>query len=100
MRAVHLSDLVVATRVLCGVHPFLRAERAARMLAKAHAADKLRRRLGHGHPLWGDGTLAAAAQGWPGPCPAQGARGDWLSVLALLLAEIRRWRRARQRPRR
>ncbi len=34
-----------------------------RALAKAHAADQYRKRFGRLHPVWGNGSLAAALSG-------------------------------------
>ncbi|OOY12605.1 hypothetical protein BMG00_01780 [Thioclava marina] len=34
-----------------------------RLFDEAHAADLYRKRLGRLHPIWGDGTLMAAALG-------------------------------------
>ena len=41
--------------------PEARAALAARIVAEARAADAWRRRMGRAHPLWGDGSLMAAA---------------------------------------
>ena len=61
MRPVHLTDLDLATRVVCGRPDGEQVAIAAKIVAGARIADKFRKRLRRRHPIWGDGTLAAAA---------------------------------------
>ena len=43
----------------------------AGVIARTHAADKFRKRLGKYHPKWGDGTLTEGIRqnNVPAPCP-------------------------------
>jgi len=61
MRPVVHADVVTAARALLAAPEEARAGLAARLIAEAGAADRWRLRTGRRHPLWGNGTLAAAA---------------------------------------
>ncbi len=61
MRAVLLSDVRTAARALRAVPAPQRAALCARLFLEADWADRHTRRLGRVHPLWGNGTLLAAA---------------------------------------
>lgn len=43
--------------------PGQRPEALATLIERAHLAHKVSRRLGHAHPLWGNGCLASAVAG-------------------------------------
>ncbi|QFT59662.1 hypothetical protein FIU94_12580 [Sulfitobacter sp. THAF37] len=62
MRAVLLSDLLAAARALRAAPCDRRAVLCARLLREADWADRYVGRLGRLHPLWGNGTLKAAAE--------------------------------------
>ena len=62
MRPVMLSDVTAAARVLLGVAAAQREECCVAMLREAEHADRYTRRLGRLHPVWGNGTLLAAAR--------------------------------------
>lgn len=61
MRRVMLGDVIAAAQVLRDVPEGARAAHCAAMLARAQAADLWRKRLGRGHPRWGNGSLLALA---------------------------------------
>ncbi len=60
MRAITSGDIGMLARHLARFRPEERQAVALRLLDRAHAADRFRRRMGRAHRLWGDGSLAAA----------------------------------------
>ncbi|PYE85726.1 hypothetical protein [Pseudoroseicyclus aestuarii] len=93
MRPLLPGDMDQAVRALLAVPEARRAALAGRLILRAHAADKWRKRLRRPHPLWGDGSLMAASMrapqaGWRGRFDA-----DWCAALAVLLAALAEWRR-------
>jgi hypothetical protein len=73
MRAVLHGDVVAAARVLLALPDSARASCLDRMLDEARWADAYRKRTGRAHPLWGNGSLMAAALRRPArPEPALG----------------------------
>jgi hypothetical protein len=62
MRTVTHGDVVAAAGVARGIAGDERRTFVLRLLERAHAADKYRKRTGRAHPLWGDGTLMAVAR--------------------------------------
>ena len=62
MRPVLHSDVIAAARAVLAAPVALRASTCARLIQEADWADRFTRRLGKPHPLWGNGTLFAAAQ--------------------------------------
>lgn len=62
MRRVLYGDVSNAARVLLRVPEAARARLCARLLAEAEYADRHMRRTGRAHPLWGNGSLMAAAR--------------------------------------
>lgn len=96
MRPVLAGDVAVAARVLLALPPAVRPLRLARLIATAEAADRYRRRTGRGHPLWGTGSLMAAASGMPkSPEPDfddDGYCRCWAMVLEALLRHRSRTR--------
>lgn len=61
MRPVQHGDVVAAARVIRAVPEARRDALVGRMLDEARWADAYRKRTGRAHPLWGDGSLMAAA---------------------------------------
>tara|TARA_R110002096_G_scaffold144906_1_gene302240 strand:+ start:79 stop:378 length:300 start_codon:yes stop_codon:yes gene_type:complete len=59
MRAVHLSDLNMATRTLLAVPDKGRRKLVQLLIQNAHLADKYRKKTGRTHPQYGDGSLCA-----------------------------------------
>ena len=88
MRAIHLSDLDIATRVLLAITEADRATCARKMAEAAHVADCFRKRMRRRHPIWGDGTLAAAAFATGTPVPPARCDPAYRQTLCLLLRAI------------
>ena len=82
MRPVTLGDLAAAARVLLAQPEALRPAAMAALIVRAEAADSLRRSKGRHHPLYGNGTLMAAALAHPTGEASPGAL-DYLACLAL-----------------
>ncbi|MBM9595199.1 DUF7742 family protein [Roseitranquillus sediminis] len=61
MRRIMHGDAVAAARALLAVPRDRRAWVMHRMLAETREAEQCRRETGHAHPVWGDGSLMAAA---------------------------------------
>lgn len=88
MRAVHLTDLDIAARVLAGQGCAARDRLARRMIAFARLADLYRKRTGKPHPRWGAGALQDAARRL-GPVTDADARSDaYRSGLAAILKAL------------
>ncbi|WP_267139209.1 DUF7742 family protein [Anianabacter salinae] len=84
------GDVVAAARVLKGVPGSLRAALLVRLLRQTEAADRFRRAQGRLHPLWGDGSLMAAALARrPGPEPHLDD-ADYCDCLALVFTALAR----------
>lgn len=62
MRRLLHDDVCSAARVLRRCPPDQRARLCERMIAEAEAADAYMKRFGRVHPLWGNGSLSAAAR--------------------------------------
>ena len=62
MRPVLHSDVTASARALLCIPEQARADFCGRLLRDASWADKFTKRLGKPHPLWGNGTLMAAAR--------------------------------------
>ncbi|WP_099823876.1 hypothetical protein [Oceaniglobus indicus] len=83
-----LGDAAAIARVLCAVGPARRAWVLERMLREAGRAAHHRRRHRRAHPLWGDGSLMAAAlRRRPGPEPSL-ADPVFSAALGLVLARL------------
>lgn len=93
MRPVILADLLVSAQAVLGAPPALLPIMVDRLIARADAADRFRRRIGRAHPSWGDGTLAAAAEAVPASEPLALSDPDAAEALAAVLLAIARRRR-------
>lgn len=88
MRALTHGDVVAAARVLMGFAEADHGAVARRLIAEARWADSWRKRNGRAHPLWGDGSLMAAALlRRPGPEPSMND-ARWLGCLAAVLEAL------------
>jgi hypothetical protein len=65
MRPLLQGDVSMAARVLRALPPEQRASRIRRLLREAELGDRHRRRTGLPHPVWGGGSLMAAASRMP-----------------------------------
>jgi hypothetical protein len=62
MRRILAGDVAAAARALHAVPAAARAARLAELIARAEVADGHRAATGRAHPLWGGGSLMAAAR--------------------------------------
>ncbi len=62
MRPVLHGDVSCAARALLNVPDAMRRELCRRLVQEAERADQFVRRYGRVHPLWGNGSLMAAAR--------------------------------------
>lgn len=65
MRPVLYLDVAAAARALLALPAGERDSVCGFMLRDADWADRYTRRLQRMHPVWGNGTLLAAARQWP-----------------------------------
>ncbi|MGR3464713.1 DUF7742 family protein [Limimaricola sp.] len=85
MRPVLPGCLDRGVAALLSVPPGARAALAARIVGEARAADAWRKRMGRAHPLWGDGSLMAAALRHPAaPLPPSFGPGPRSALRQLL----------------
>lgn len=101
MRRVLIGDMIVAAQALRDVPAHRHRLVFGQMLARAHAADKWRKRLGRIHPCWGNGSLMALAlplaRGKPGEdCPPAGDAA-FLSALRTVVEVLEARQKARDR---
>lgn len=61
MLRVQMADAVAAARALMALEPYQREMSLTRMLCEASVAEAHRQQTGLMHPIWGDGSLMAAA---------------------------------------
>ena len=90
MRPILHGDVSMAARALMQLPDPVRPLRIARLLREAEAADLHRKSTGRAHPVWGNGSLVAAAARFP---RAQEPDFDdpeycrcWMTVFDALLA--------------
>lgn len=89
MQPVTLGDLDCAARVLLATPRRARARVMAALIDRAETADRHRRDHGRLHPVWGNGTLMAAALAQPRCDPAAPGDADYLRCLACALRAVR-----------
>lgn len=65
MRRILYGDIVTAASVIRRVKPEMRGSLLAKLMEKAHCADKFRKRNGRWCPGLGDGSLVSACSGLP-----------------------------------
>lgn len=95
MRQVLHGDIIAAARSLLEISPPERAAAVSAMLYRAHSADKVMKRTGMPHKIWGNGSLLAAAG--PKPTQAEPFPSDinYLCALQSILAALIEWKRGR-----
>jgi hypothetical protein len=94
MRPVLQMDVTSAARALLDVAPDARPACIRRLIDRADAADRYRRRTRRAHPLWGNGTLMAAAMARSLPRQPRSDDPEFLdcqfTVVAALLERVGR----------
>ncbi len=88
MRPVLINDLTTAARTLLAADPSRRGPVMAQIVQNAKTADLYRKRVGRGHRLYGNGSLASACQPYaqaplPPRCDAQ-----YLSCLSVVISSL------------
>ncbi|MCC5957033.1 MAG: hypothetical protein JJU07_13120 [Natronohydrobacter sp.] len=92
MREITHGDIRVAARVLLARPEVDWPALMARMLTKAHHADRYRKALGRYHPRLGNGTLMGAAFGMgvaPEPLPSD---SRYLAAIGAVIEAVLDWR--------
>ncbi|PID37123.1 MAG: hypothetical protein CR993_01655 [Rhodobacterales bacterium] len=88
MRPVAHGDLVAAALALMPVPPAARPRLLDRMILEAEAADHHRLTTGKAHPLWGTGSLMAAAMARPRPPEPALENPDYAICLVTVLERL------------
>lgn len=92
MRPVLHGDMTAAARALLCLPERARSGAFDRMLLEAEAADKYRKKKGLAHPIWGNGSLMAAANTRPqAPEPFLDCV-EYCGILALAFERLLAWR--------
>lgn len=86
MRALHPTDLDIATRVILWQPE--RAEAAREIVHRARMADAHAKRLRRPFGRWGTGTLAEAARSLGAPRPPGPCGSDYRAALRLILDAV------------
>lgn len=92
MRPVLPGDLDFAVRALLPAPLAARGSVARAIIQTADIADRYRKRLGRAHPVFGDGSVGAAARRYPlAPLPDY-CNARYCGALAVFLAALAGWR--------
>lgn len=89
MKPVLPGDVSAAARALLPVPPDARPALARRLIEAASAADAHCRQTGRAHARWGNGTLMAAAFGWPQGREVCFEDSDFLHCQITVMAALR-----------
>lgn len=101
MRPVLHGDMTAAARALLCFPKDRRARAFALMITEAEAADKYRKVTGRRHPLWGNGSLMAAANARPQAPEPYLDDMEYCGIMALAFESLLAWRlKQRKRARR
>lgn len=103
MRPVLHGDVVAVARVLLWAPEVGRHALMRQLLEQASVADLFRKRLGRGHPVWGNGSLMAAAMSRPMMREPFLDDPDYCRCLVVVFEALILWRSERaalNRPRR
>ena len=96
MRQVLMGDLIAVARSVLGLHRIDRATAIVTILDHAHIADKVTKRTGRPHDVWGNGSLLAATIPKPDrPEPFAGDM-DYLDALQETIEQVLLWKRQRR----
>jgi len=95
MRAVGITDLHHAALAVLAVAGPKRAQFSIDLLWRAHVADKYVKKLRKIHPLWGDGSLRAAALQAAKTPQNNLYHRDYSAAMAVVLRAIAQRRAAR-----
>lgn len=93
MRPILPADLDLAARVLMTAPIADRRVVMARLIAQADIADRYRKRLRKAHPLFGSGSLMAAALRHDHSAPARQCDDHYCACLADVLCALAAYRR-------
>ena len=88
MRPVQHGDVTAAACVLLALPAEARHSALWRMLAEAESADAFRRETGRLHPLWGNGSLRAAALTRPRMAEPSLDRPDYARCMAMVFEAL------------
>jgi len=92
MTPVIYNDVLAAVSAVSGSPIEEQGQLAARLLAEADLAERHRKSRGHGHPVYGDGSLLAASLRYSrrGEASFQTGAGlrVWITVLTALLERL------------
>ncbi len=88
MRRVLHGDVSAAACVLLAHPPATRPALMRRLLAQAEAADRWRQAHGRAHPLWGNGSLMAAALTHPARGEPYLDDPDYAACMALVFEAL------------
>ena len=93
MRPILPADLDLAARVLMSAPIADRRAVIAQLIAQADIADRYRKKLGKAHPLFGGGSLMAAALRHDHGAPARQCDDHYCACLAEVLSALAAHRR-------
>ncbi|APX88385.1 hypothetical protein BV394_00425 [Brevirhabdus pacifica] len=99
MRPILHADILRVARLLLAFPPAARPGLVARLLVRADAADRYRKRFRRAHPMWGNGSLGGAAAL---SCTArqrlaperQAGDPDFAACMATVFSAVVEWRAA------
>lgn len=92
MRAVTHGDVTAAARFLMTLPEAERRVAARRLLVLAHWADHYRKRSGRAHPVWGNGSLAAAIPAVALPAEPRLSDLGYVRCLSTVIEAVLDWR--------
>lgn len=95
MRPVLHGDIADVARALLGVSPERRAQSCRDMINEADTADRFVQTHKRMHPMWGNGSLMSAARMRVLSSEPDFDDQDYCDCVALVLAELRKWRISR-----
>lgn len=94
MRPVTTIDLIASARVLMALPEARRSAAMTALIARAAMADQYRHATGRQHPVYGNGTLLAAALAHPRG-DTEGDEMGYLACLACAIDAVLDWRARR-----